>query len=53
MALQLEVEAVDAGPMEKDLGAAIAEVVADARDLDLACLLAWGSALHAAAPQAR
>lgn len=52
MALQLEyrlVQEVDAGPMGKEIGAEIAEVVAEAGDLDLACLLAWGRALHAAA----
>jgi hypothetical protein len=52
MALHLEsrlVEAVSAGPVGKEIGAEIAETVADARELDLAALLAWGRGLHAAA----
>jgi hypothetical protein len=50
MALQLEyrlVEAASAG-MDEDVSAEIAHTVADARQLDLAGLLAWGRALHAA-----
>jgi len=52
MALHLEsrlVEAVSAGPMGKDIGAEIAQAVAEAKQMDLAGLLAWGRALHAAA----
>lgn len=52
MALQLEhrlVQEVDAGPMGKDISAEIAATVSDARQLDMAGLLAWGRALHAAA----
>ncbi|KRR20374.1 hypothetical protein CQ13_32540 [Bradyrhizobium retamae] len=52
MALHLEyrlIEAVSAGPMGKEVSAEIAEAVAGAKDMDLAGLLAWGRALHAAA----
>ena len=52
MALQLEyrlVEAVEADPMGREISAEIAQTVADARQMDLAGLLAWGRALHAAA----
>lgn len=51
MALHLEHRLVEAaaGPLGKEISAEIAETVADARDLDLAGLLAWGRALHAAA----
>ena len=52
MALHLEarlVVAASAGPMQKDISAEIAEAVADRQNMDLAALLAWGRALHAAA----
>lgn len=52
MALQLEgrlIEAVSIGPMGKDVGAEVAQAVAEAQQMDLAGLLAWGRALHAAA----
>lgn len=52
LALQLEarlVEATTSGPISKELGAEIAEAVADAGEMDMAGLLAWGRALHAAA----
>jgi hypothetical protein len=49
MALQLEyrlVEAVEADPMGREISAEIAQTVADARQMDLAGLLAWGRALQ-------
>lgn len=52
MALHLEsrlVEAVATGSMGKDVSAEIAQAVAEASLMDLAALLAWGRALHAAA----
>lgn len=52
MALHLEyrlIEAATAGPIKGEIGAEIAQAVADARNLDLLGLLAWGRALHAAA----
>jgi hypothetical protein len=52
LALVLEhrlVSAVSSGPMDKETSAEIADAVAGADSLDLASLLAWGRALHAAA----
>lgn len=52
MALHLEsrlVEAVSAGLMDKAISAEIAQAVAEADQMDVAALLGWGRALHAAA----
>lgn len=52
MALHLEyrlVAAVSDGPMDKGISAEVADAVADSHNMDLAALLAWGRALHAAA----
>ncbi|MCK1400116.1 hypothetical protein IVB45_18515 [Bradyrhizobium sp. 4] len=52
MALRLEhelVRRVSAGPVDKRFGAEIAQMLVDAKDMELAGLLACGRALHAAA----
>jgi hypothetical protein len=52
VALVLEhrlVKAVSDGPMNQETSAEVADAVANAKDLDLPGLLAWGRALHAAA----
>ncbi|MCK1742224.1 hypothetical protein IVA80_15470 [Bradyrhizobium sp. 139] len=52
MALRLEhelVRRVSAGPVGKELSAEIAQMLVDAKDMELPGLLACGRALHAAA----